>query len=77
MTNFIWLDGVPNLDITDFHIDGFAKFHNKSTIVTMKEDDLAEWGLSNKDMDTLLDAKNALGKNISMNTYRLVKKRLY
>ncbi|WP_212936908.1 agmatine deiminase family protein, partial [Bacillus hominis] len=46
VTNFIWLDGVPNLDITDFHIDGFAKFHDKSTIVTMKEDDLAEWGLS-------------------------------
>ncbi|EJR96565.1 agmatine deiminase family protein [Bacillus cereus group sp. MYBK163-2] len=62
VSNFIWLDGVPNLDITDFHIDGFAKFHNKSTIVTMKEDDLAEWGLSNKDMDTLLDAKNASGQ---------------
>ena len=28
----------------------------------MKEDDLAEWGLSNKDMDTLLDAKNASGQ---------------
>ncbi|MEH7435151.1 agmatine deiminase family protein, partial [Bacillus thuringiensis] len=24
VSNFIWLDGVPNLDITDFHIDGFA-----------------------------------------------------
>ncbi|WP_144488162.1 agmatine/peptidylarginine deiminase [Bacillus sp. ABP14] len=62
VSNFIWLDGVPNLDITDFHIDGFAKFHGKSTIVTMKEDDLAEWGLSSKDMDTLLDAKNASGQ---------------
>ncbi len=30
----------------------------------MKEDDLAEWGLSNKDMDTLLDAKNASGTEI-------------
>lgn len=37
VTNFIWLDGAPNLDITDFHIDGFAKFHDKSTIITLKE----------------------------------------
>ena len=76
VSNFILLDGVPNLDITDFHIDGFAKFHNNSTIVTMKEDDLAEWGLSNKDMNTLLDAKMLQDRNISMNTCRLVKKKL-
>lgn len=61
-TNFIWLDGVPGLDITDFHIDGFAKFHDQSTIITMKEDDLEEWGVSNKDIKTLMNAKNAFGK---------------
>ncbi|MGE7630804.1 agmatine deiminase family protein [Bacillus paramycoides] len=61
VTNFIWLDGVPNIDITDFHIDGFAKFHDKSTIITLAEDDLVEWGLSNKDIDTLMRAKNAAG----------------
>ncbi|MGE7911125.1 agmatine deiminase family protein [Lysinibacillus xylanilyticus] len=61
-SNFIWLDGVPNLDITDFHIDGFAKFHDKSTIITMKKDDLEEWGLSNKDIKTLMHAKNSSDK---------------
>ncbi|MFJ7889531.1 agmatine/peptidylarginine deiminase [Lysinibacillus xylanilyticus] len=61
-SNFIWLDGVPNLDITDFHIDGFAKFHDKSTIITMKKDDLEEWGLSNKDIKTLMHAKNSSEK---------------
>ena len=61
VTNFIWLDGVPNLDITDFHIDGFAKFHDKSTIITLAEDDLAEWGVSDKDINTLMHAKNASG----------------
>ncbi|MGG0726694.1 agmatine deiminase family protein [Bacillus paramycoides] len=61
VTNFIWLDGVPNIDITDFHIDGFTKFHDKSTIITLAEDDLVEWGLSNKDIDTLMRAKNAAG----------------
>lgn len=60
--NFIWLDGVPNQDITDFHIDGFAKFYDKSTIVTMKGDDLEEWGVSIKDMNTLMKAKNVAGK---------------
>ena len=58
-TNFIWLDGVPGLDITDFHIDGFAKFYDKSTIITLEENDLIDWGLSDKDINTLMNAKNA------------------
>ncbi|HFJ9285900.1 TPA: agmatine/peptidylarginine deiminase [Bacillus toyonensis] len=61
VTNFIWLDGAPNLDITDFHIDGFAKFHDKSTIITLKEKDLAEWGASGKDINKLLQAKDVTG----------------
>ncbi|WP_141538334.1 agmatine deiminase family protein [Bacillus thuringiensis] len=61
VTNFIWLDGVPNLDITDFHIDGFAKFHDKSTIITLNKKDLAEWGTSDKDINKLLQAKDAEG----------------
>lgn len=61
-TNFIWLDGVPGVDITDFHIDGFAKFYDDSTIITMNKDDLAEWGASDKDIDKLMNAKNASGK---------------
>ena len=28
ITNFIWLTGVPNADLTDMHIDGFARFGN-------------------------------------------------
>ncbi|WP_418789189.1 agmatine deiminase family protein [Paenibacillus agilis] len=62
-TNFVWLDGVPGLDITDFHIDGFAKFHDKSTIVTMNEDDLEDWGVTKKDIKTLMNAKNVSNKS--------------
>lgn len=29
VNNFIWLDGVAGLEITDMHIDGFARFYNK------------------------------------------------
>ena len=43
VTNFIWLDGVAGLEITDMHIDGFARFGNATTIVTMAESDLLEW----------------------------------
>lgn len=64
-TNFIWLDGVPGLDITDFHIDGFAKFYDQSTIITMKENDLEEWGVPNKDIQTLLKAKMPWASRIS------------
>ncbi|AJK87063.1 MULTISPECIES: agmatine deiminase family protein [Lysinibacillus] len=62
VTNFIWLDGVPNLDITDFHIDGFAKFYDESTIITMNKDDLKKWGLSNKDIKKLINANNSFDK---------------
>ncbi|MGG3508539.1 agmatine deiminase family protein [Paenibacillus lautus] len=63
VTNFIWLDGVHGADITDFHIDGFAKFYDKNTIITFSENDLAEWGLSAKDIKTLLSVKNASGES--------------
>lgn len=58
----IWLDGVSGQDITDFHIDGFAKFYNDKTLITMKEDDLVEWGVSDRDIDRLFSAKNSSGK---------------
>ena len=55
VTNFIWLDGAfgGSLDITDMHIDGFVKFVNANTIVTMSSSDLNYWGLSTQDISTL------------------------
>ncbi len=60
-SNFIWLDGVAGIDITDFHIDGFVKFYDDSTIITLNEEDLMEWGVSEKDINTLMEAKNIKG----------------
>jgi agmatine deiminase len=62
VSNFIWLDGVAGLEITDMHIDGFAKFLNKDTIITMSEDDLWEWEVPEKDISTLYEAKNKDGE---------------
>ncbi|MBN2651137.1 MAG: agmatine deiminase family protein [Spirochaetales bacterium] len=63
-SNFIWLDGVVGADITDFHIDGFVKFLDEKTIITMSEDDLATgWGVPDKDIDRLFAAKNSDGRN--------------
>jgi agmatine deiminase len=60
VTKFIWLNGNvgdPN-DITDFHIDGFAKFVDDSIMVTMNNTDLTYWGVSPADISTLYNASN-------------------
>lgn len=63
VTHFIWLDGKAGLDITDMHIDGFARFAGENTIVTMSAQDLATWELPQKDITTLFNAKNKEGKS--------------
>lgn len=68
VTNFIWLDGVPGLEITDMHIDGFAKFANKNILVTMAQNDLLDWQVPQKDIDKLFAAKDKAG-----NAYTLLK----
>lgn len=62
-TNVIWLDGAPGgkEDITDTHIDGFARFGNEDTIVTMGMNDLFYWGLGTHDIDTLYAARDVEG----------------
>ena len=63
VSNFIWLDGVYGSDdITDYHIDGFAKFHDSKTIVCLNQTDLTTWGITSKDRSTLLEAKNKNGE---------------
>lgn len=73
-THFIWLDGVAGLDITDMHIDGFARFGENNTIITMSRDDLFYWKLSEKDIKTLYSVKNIKGKPYSYVTLPLTKK---
>lgn len=62
VTNFIWLDGRPGLDVTDQHIDGFARFGSPSTIVTMNEADLLEFQVRQTDIGKILNAKDKNGK---------------
>ncbi|HRG28939.1 MAG TPA: agmatine deiminase family protein [Chitinophagales bacterium] len=63
VSNIIWLDGLYGgaLDITDTHIDGFAKFLDSTTLVTMNSADLSYWGISTSDITTLMTAENANG----------------
>lgn len=61
VTNFVWLDGVPGLEITDQHIDGFARFGNATTIVTMETPDLLDFQVKQSDIDKLYAAKNKSG----------------
>ncbi|MEM6633946.1 MAG: agmatine deiminase family protein [Bacteroidota bacterium] len=60
-TNFIWLEGQAGLEITDQHIDGFARFGNATTIVTMQPNDLLEYDVLQSDIDKLYAAKNKAG----------------
>jgi agmatine deiminase len=58
-TKFIWLDGwFSTDDITDAHIDGFAKFVPGNKLVTMNNADLLYWGASQADINTLYAASN-------------------
>lgn len=61
VTKFIWLDGKAGKDITDMHIDGFARFANTSTIVTMNDNDLSYWYVTRSDMDRLAAATTKNG----------------
>jgi agmatine deiminase len=62
-TNFIWLEGVVGLDITDFHIDGFVKMIDETRILTMSKNDLIEdWGLSEDDYQILSNSVNSEGR---------------
>ncbi len=62
VTNFIWLDGVSGLEITDMHIDGFARFHDSTTIVTMDSIDLVYWEVPPTDISILYNAQNINGE---------------
>lgn len=61
VSKFIWLDGVAGLDITDMHIDGFARFANATTIVTMNRTDLQYWQVTASDITKLYAAKKVNG----------------
>ncbi|WP_211323943.1 agmatine deiminase family protein [Chitinophaga dinghuensis] len=58
VTKFIWLEGKAGLDITDMHIDGFARFANASTIITMNTNDLDYWQVPQDDVTRLYAATN-------------------
>ena len=62
-TKFLWLDGAPGgkADITDTHIDGFARFATPHILATMSDADLDYWGLSDADIAVLRDATDVHG----------------
>ena len=68
-TNVIWLEGSPDEDITDGHIDGLVRFADASTIVTMTEEDYYETYdyTPEGDYEKVVNAKNAKGQK-----YRIV-----
>jgi agmatine deiminase len=72
VTNFIWLDGKPGLDITDDHIDGTARFAHGKTIVTFYRHDF----LDPKEYDQLKNATNANGDSYNIVHLPLTKRKV-
>ena len=64
VTNFIWLDGIAGLDITDMHIDGIARFVGDHTIATVSKEFVENYGeeVIISDYQVLTTAKNANGE---------------
>lgn len=62
-THYIWLEGKAGREITDMHIDGFARFGDSNTIVTMNESDLLYWEVPQNDINTLYNAKDKNNKS--------------
>jgi agmatine deiminase len=59
----VWLDGADGgrLDITDMHIDGFARFAPGPVLVTLSDADLARWGVPPADVARLAALTDASG----------------
>ncbi|SUJ02961.1 Putative agmatine deiminase [Sphingobacterium spiritivorum] len=55
------------------HIDGFARFADKSTIITMADDDLLYWQVPEHDITTLYDAVNKHGQHYNFVNVPLTK----
>lgn len=65
---FIWLEGVTDEDITDAHIDGFARFYDANTLMTVSEDDFMQLyeSILPEDYTTLTNATNAAGEKYNV-----------
>lgn len=75
-SNFIWLEGQPGIEITDQHIDGFARFGNKNTIVTMNESDLIDFDVKQSDINKLYAATDIDGDAYTFLIVPLTKNRV-
>ena len=64
VTNFVWLDGIAGLDITDMHIDGVARFVGNHTIATYSKEFAENYGkdVIISDYQILETAKNTNGE---------------
>ena len=58
VTNFIWLDGIVGQDITDYHIDGFARFVQGNILLTHSQENMWSPG----EYEVLSTARNADGE---------------
>lgn len=71
VTNFIWLEGTPGLDITDDHIDGTARFAHGNSIVTFFREDFEK----PREYDQLKNATDINGERYNLVHLPLTKRK--
>lgn len=76
VSNFIWLEGEEGYDITDQHIDGFARFRDSTYILTMKGYNLKAFDVNKEDIERLYKAKNKNGKGYTFVFLPLTKRKV-
>ncbi len=78
ITNFVWLEGALNEDITDAHIDGMARFLDSHTILAVARDDFGDLyeSISMADYDKIVSARNAAGEPYKVVEFPLTKKKM-
>lgn len=76
VTNFIWLEGETGFDITDQHIDGFARFRDSTYIMTMKSYNLKAFNVCKEDIQTLYKSKNKSGQGYTFVFLPLTKRKV-
>lgn len=76
VSNFIWLEGESCYDITDQHIDGFARFRDSTYILTMKGYNLKNYNVNKEDIKRLYNAKNKNGEGYTFIFLPLTKRKV-
>jgi agmatine deiminase len=68
LTKIIWLKGIKGKDITDAHVDFYARFTQKGTVLVSRENykDTYDYEITRENIETLQNATDAKGNKLEV-----------